>query len=53
MMFFEEPRIEDLLADPLIRLVMSSDGVEEADIRDLIGRSPAQDGRAATESGPH
>ena len=30
-----EPRLDELLADPLIRLVMASDAVEEADIRRL------------------
>ena len=30
-----EPRLEQLLADPLIRLMMSSDGVDEGDIRRL------------------
>ena len=38
--------LEDLLADPLVRLVMKSDGVEEAHIRDLALRiSP----RSATD----
>ena len=30
--------LEDLLADPLVRLVMASDGVEEAHIRKLAER---------------
>ena len=33
-----EPRLEDLLSDPLIRLVMASDAVEAADIRRLARR---------------
>ncbi len=30
-----EPRLEQLLADPLIQLMMSSDGVDEGDLRRL------------------
>ena len=30
-----EPNLDQLLADPIIRLVMSSDGVEEDEIRRL------------------
>jgi hypothetical protein len=34
----EEFNLDQLLADPLIRMVMTSDAVEEADIRHLAGR---------------
>ena len=34
----QEPRLEELLSDPLIRLVMASDAVEAADIRRLARR---------------
>ena len=31
-----EPRLDDLLADPIVRLVMRRDGVEPAQLRALI-----------------
>ena len=34
-----EPHLEQLLQDPLIRLVMASDGVVDADIRKLARSS--------------
>lgn len=41
----QDPRLDQLLADPLIRLVMSSDGVDESEIRGLAramrGRRPS------------
>lgn len=40
-----EPRLDELLSDPLIRLVMASDAVEEADIRRLA-RSAGRRGAA-------
>ncbi|WP_242514257.1 hypothetical protein [Rhodovulum sulfidophilum] len=32
--------LEEMLADPMIRLVMQADGVAEADLRDLYARQP-------------
>jgi hypothetical protein len=34
-MYVENPRLDQLLSDPLIRLVMKSDGVADADLRRL------------------
>ncbi len=43
--------LDDLLADPLVRMVMASDGVDEDQIRTLAHRiaprGPAVSGRAA------
>jgi len=33
-----EPRLDDLLADPTTRLVMSGDHVQEPALRDLLAR---------------
>ena len=33
-----EPRLEELLSDPLIRLLMRADRVEPAELRRLLGR---------------
>lgn len=35
---FAEPTVEDMLADPIVRLVMQRDGVEEADLRLTLRR---------------
>jgi len=32
--------LEEMLADPMIRLVMKADGVEEAELRSLYAGSP-------------
>ena len=32
-----EPRLDDLLSDPLVRLLMRADRVEAADVRRLLG----------------
>ena len=37
-MYKNDPDLNDLLSDPLVRLMMASDGVEEAQIRDLAKR---------------
>ena len=37
-----EPRLEQLLADPLIRLMMASDRVSEDDLRRLAARPRAR-----------
>jgi hypothetical protein len=34
-----EPRLEDLLSDPLVHLLMRADRVEPAEVRRLLGRS--------------
>lgn len=36
-----EPLLEDLLGDPLIRLLMRADHVEPAEMRRLLGLRPA------------
>lgn len=33
-----EPRLEDLLSDPLVRLLMRADRIDPADVRRLLGR---------------
>jgi hypothetical protein len=38
----EDFRLDQLLADPLIRMVMASDAVQEADIRRLAARLTQQ-----------
>lgn len=35
---FVEPTLEDLLAEPIVRLVMKRDGVNETDMRGQIDR---------------
>ena len=51
-----EPKIEEVLSDPIVRLLMAHDGVEERELRRLInivrlrlggGDGPATDRRAA------
>jgi hypothetical protein len=37
-----EPRLEDVLADPLVHLVMRRDGVEPGQLRALIARVRAR-----------
>ncbi|MDF2974854.1 MAG: hypothetical protein K0R61_5304 [Microvirga sp.] len=32
-----EPSLDDLLSDPMMRLLMRSDGVDERQLRDFIG----------------
>jgi hypothetical protein len=32
----EEPTLEELLAEPIVRLLMARDGVDEADLRQLF-----------------
>jgi hypothetical protein len=42
--------LEEMLADPMIRLVMQADGVAEADLRDLY--APQLDSRQAAQDDP-
>jgi hypothetical protein len=42
--------LEEMLADPMIRLVMQADGVAEQDLRDLY--SPSSDRRQASQNDP-
>jgi len=43
-----EATLDELLADPAARLLMASDGVDEADLRELADEIGARvDGRAA------
>ena len=42
--------LEEMLADPMIRLVMQADGVAEADLRDLY--APKSERRQAAEDNP-
>ena len=37
-MYKHDLNLDDLLADPLVRMVMASDGVDEAQIRTLASR---------------
>jgi hypothetical protein len=37
-----EPALEDLLNDPIVRLVMKADDVTEADLRVLVARLRAR-----------
>ena len=37
-----EPSLEDMLADPLIRLVMQCDGISKADVEDVIDQTRAR-----------
>ena len=45
-----EPDLEQLLADPLIRLVMASDNVAEGDVRRLADRARFSRARSADAS---
>ena len=46
-----EASLDELLADPAARLLMKSDGVDEAGLRELAGEIGARvDGRAAAAS---
>ncbi len=38
-----EPRLEDVLADPIVRQLMRRDGVEPAELRALIARVRARE----------
>lgn len=38
---FAEPTVDDMLADPIVRLVMQRDGVEEAELRRTLRRLAA------------
>ncbi|MEX0760243.1 MAG: hypothetical protein WD100_11755 [Tistlia sp.] len=57
---FAEPTVEDMLADPIVRLVMQRDGVEEAELRLTLRRLAAartcirngRDGRARSAPAP-
>lgn len=48
----QEPTVDDMLADPIVRLVMSRDGVEEEELRRIFRRRASRrapsrgDGRA-------
>ncbi|SMF76074.1 hypothetical protein SAMN06265365_13214 [Tistlia consotensis] len=44
----QEPTVEDMLADPIVKLVMSRDGVQEEELRRIFRRSA----RARAERGP-
>jgi hypothetical protein len=37
--FDEEPSIEEMLADPIVRLLMRRDGVLAGDVRTLLARA--------------
>ena len=43
-----EPRLEDVLADPIVRQLMRRDGVEPAELRALTARVRARKGDAAS-----
>jgi hypothetical protein len=43
-----EPRLEQLLADPLVRQMMASDGVQETEIRRLAERITSHQVQAQT-----
>jgi hypothetical protein len=46
-----EATLDELLADPAVRLLMESDGVDEAGLRELAGEIGARvDGRAAASA---
>ncbi|SMF76077.1 hypothetical protein SAMN06265365_13215 [Tistlia consotensis] len=52
-MTMQEATLEEMLADPLVRLVMARDGVEEAELRGIVQRvararagRPRRDGAA-------
>ncbi|MFJ6024992.1 hypothetical protein ACIQC9_10415 [Brevundimonas sp. NPDC092305] len=38
----QELTLDDMLADPIVQQVMARDGVQEADLRALVGRLPAR-----------
>ena len=38
---YDEPTVEEMLADPIVRLVMKRDGVEAAEIRRILQRLAA------------
>ncbi len=38
---FAEPTVEEMLADPIVRLVMQRDGVEAAEVRRILQRLAA------------
>jgi hypothetical protein len=44
--------LEEMLADPMIRLVMKADGVEEAELRSLYSGSSKPPADPATSAGP-
>ena len=44
--------LEEMLADPMIRLVMQADGVEEADLRDLYAPRSGRRGDGRKAPGP-
>ena len=37
----EEPALDEVLADPIVHLVMRRDGIEIAELRDVIARARA------------
>lgn len=37
-----EPTLSDLLADPMIRMIMKADGIDERELRELFDRTAAQ-----------
>ena len=52
---FREPTVEEMLADPIVRMVMRRDRVEEAELRRTLrrlaeARRPAQAGRRSEVS---
>jgi hypothetical protein len=53
----EEPSLDELLAEPIVRMMMTRDGVEEAELRLIIARLPThrrEYGRLPSGSqGPH
>ena len=44
-----EPRLEDVLADPIVHQLMRRDGVAPADLRALIARVRARERGASSE----
>lgn len=43
---FAEPTVDDMLADPIVQLVMQRDGVEEAELRRTLRRLAVARGAA-------
>lgn len=44
---FREPTVEEMLADPIVRMIMQRDGVEEAELRRTLRRlAEARTGRS-------
>ena len=44
MWHFGEPSLEDLLSEPIVRLLMSADGVDEEAVRRVASAAPVEHG---------